>query len=118
MIEVSSGLIGIEEACSGVRSVQATLMISLFLGELYSFSAARRILLVVAGVLLAFVEQSRPHSHPGLLGANRGTNSIEQWHDPAGLTILLVCLFSLWFLSLLMRRRSNQGSNVSRLGHR
>jgi len=36
VIEVGSGLIGIEEACSGVRSLQATLMISLFLGELYS----------------------------------------------------------------------------------
>ncbi len=34
VIEVGSGLIGIEEACSGVRSLQATLMISLFLGEL------------------------------------------------------------------------------------
>ena len=42
VIEVRSGLIGIEEACSGVRSLQATLMISLFLGELYSFTVARR----------------------------------------------------------------------------
>jgi exosortase/archaeosortase family protein len=47
-------LIGIEEACSGVRSFQATLMISLFLGELYSFNTARRVLLVIAGALLVF----------------------------------------------------------------
>src|SRR5437660_5428977 len=55
VIEVGSGLIGIEEACSGVRSIQATLMISLFLGELYSFTIGRRLLLVAAGGLLAFV---------------------------------------------------------------
>ena len=30
VIEVGSALIGIEEACSGVRSMQATLMVSLF----------------------------------------------------------------------------------------
>jgi exosortase len=47
VIEVGSGLIGIEEACSGVRSLQATLMISLFLGQLYSFNLARRVLLVM-----------------------------------------------------------------------
>ncbi|MEY2530252.1 MAG: hypothetical protein QOI96_337, partial [Verrucomicrobiota bacterium] len=38
VIEVGTGFIGIEEACSGVRSIQATLMVSLFLGELYSFT--------------------------------------------------------------------------------
>src|SRR5207302_6979852 len=30
------------------------------------------------------------------------------WHDPAGLTILLICLFGLWGLSLLMLRSSTQ----------
>src|SRR5207253_588987 len=34
VIEVGTGFIGIEEACSGVRSLQATLMVSLFLGAL------------------------------------------------------------------------------------
>jgi len=42
VIEVGTGFIGIEEACSGVRSIQATLMVSLFLGELYSFTISRR----------------------------------------------------------------------------
>ena len=55
VIEVGKGFIGIEEACSGVRSLQATFMISLFLGELYSFNVVRRIVLVVLGAALAFV---------------------------------------------------------------
>ena len=38
VIEVKTGLVGVDEACSGVRSLQATLMVSLFLGELYSAS--------------------------------------------------------------------------------
>src|SRR6266852_2215306 len=52
VIEVGTGFIGIEEACSGVRSLQATLMVSLFLGELYYFSWSRRLILIVIGALL------------------------------------------------------------------
>lgn len=106
VIEVASGLIGIEEACSGVRSLQATLMISLFLGELYSFNWPRRILLVVAGAFLAFVSNIGRTAMLVWIGANRGTDALEKWHDPAGLTILLICLFGLWFISLFIRRRS------------
>ena len=104
VIEVRSGLIGIEEACSGVRSLQATLMVSLFLGELYSFKLIRRIVLVVAGIALAFICNVIRTSILVWIGANRGMHSIESWHDPAGLTILMVCLFGLWLLSLIMSR--------------
>lgn len=106
VIEVGSGLIGIEEACSGVRSLQATLMISLFLGELYSFNASRRVLLVIAGAVLAFVCNVIRTALLVWTGANHGARAIEAWHDPAGLTILLVCLFGLWFVSLKMRRHT------------
>jgi exosortase len=107
VIEVRSGLIGIEEACSGVRSLQATLMISLFLGELYSFNIARRCLLVLAGAVLAFLCNLVRTALLVWIGAQRGTHAIESWHDPAGLTILLVCLFGLWLLSLFMGRQPN-----------
>src|SRR3989440_11616492 len=55
VIEVGTGFIGIEEACSGVRSIQAKLMVSLFLGELYSFTTSRRVVLILIGALLAFI---------------------------------------------------------------
>ncbi len=105
VIEVGSGLIGIEEACSGVRSLQATLMISLFLGGLYSFSMARRILLVAFGLVLAFVCNLARTALLVWVGANHGASAIQSWHDPAGLSILLVCLFGLWVVSLELWRR-------------
>src|SRR5437763_599203 len=55
VIEVGSGFVGIDEACTGIRSLQATFMISLFLGEFYGFSVLRRLLLVISGALLAFL---------------------------------------------------------------
>ena len=108
VIEVGSGFVGIEEACSGVRSLQATLMISLFLGELYFFTAIRRIALVIIGAGMAFVCNVVRTAILVWVGTKRGATGIEAWHDPAGLTILIVCLFGLWLVSLIMLRRGNR----------
>ncbi len=110
VIEVGTGFIGIEEACSGVRSIQATLMISLFLGELYSFTAARRLLLVVIGAGLAFICNVARTAILVWIATHSGLARLEAWHDPAGLTILIVCLFGLWLVSLAMLRRGAASS--------
>ncbi|PYK02439.1 MAG: hypothetical protein DME63_06640 [Verrucomicrobia bacterium] len=107
VIEVGTGFIGIEEACSGVRSLQATLMVSLFLGELYYFTASRRLILIVIGALLAFVCNVVRTAILVWAGTTSGPKSIEAWHDPAGLTILMACLLGLWVASLIMQRRGN-----------
>jgi exosortase len=104
VIEVRAGLIGIEEACSGVRSLQATLMISLFLGELFSFRVAARCLLVAVGAMLAFACNLIRTALLVWIGATRGVDAIEGWHDPAGVTILIVCLIALWLCSLIVQR--------------
>jgi exosortase len=106
VIEVRTGFIGIEEACSGVRSLQAALMISLFLGELYSFTKVRRLVLLIAGVLLAFFCNVVRTAFLVWAGTTKGPKSIEAWHDPAGLTILIACLFGLWVISLIMQRHA------------
>lgn len=55
VIEVRSGLLGVDEACSGVRSLQAALTASLFLGELFRFNLLRRVSLLAIGLLVAVV---------------------------------------------------------------
>ena len=55
VIELATGVVGIDEACSGIRSFQATLMISLFLGELYQLSVLGRSALCFAGFALSFL---------------------------------------------------------------
>lgn len=40
VIELTTGSVGIDKACSGIRSLQATLMLSLFFGE---FTADQRL---------------------------------------------------------------------------
>ncbi|MFN2507793.1 MAG: exosortase/archaeosortase family protein [Chthoniobacterales bacterium] len=102
VIEVGSGFVGIDEACTGVRSLQATFMVSLFLGEFYSFSAGRRLILVIAGALLAFTCNLVRTFLLVHVAEQQGTAAIKSWHDPAGLTILMACLFGLWGVSMLL----------------
>lgn len=102
VIEVGSGFVGIAEACTGVRSLQSTFMVSLFLGEFYQFSVLRRVVLVIAGAILAFVCNLIRTFLLVWVAERDGINAIESWHDPAGLTILFACLFGLWGLSMLM----------------
>ena len=106
VIEIGTGFVGIDEACTGVRSLQATFMVSLFLGELYDFSTRRRLLLVVVGAVVAFVCNLARTFLLVLLGAQQGSDTIKKWHDPAGLSILFVCLFILWGLSILLRKKA------------
>jgi exosortase len=49
-VQLSGGWVGVDEACGGIRSLQASVMLALFFGEWLRFSWGRRILLVVLGV--------------------------------------------------------------------
>lgn len=109
LIEIGKGVVGLQEACSGIRSLQATLMISLFLGELYRFSILRRILLCLAGFALAFLFNVGRTTLLTWVAARNGTEAIASWHDPAGLTILLGCLASLWAVSQRLARARPTG---------
>jgi exosortase len=105
VIEVGSGYVGIDEACTGIRSLQATFMVSLFLGEFYGFPVGRRLILVAGGAFLAFFCNVIRTFLLVYVGAEHGVQSIKQWHDPAGYTILTACLAGLWGLSVLLSRK-------------
>ena len=53
LIRVSTGLVGVNEACSGIRSLQTSLMIGLLFGELKRLSVLRRVALVAGAVIIA-----------------------------------------------------------------
>jgi len=103
LIEVSAGMVGINDACSGIRSLQSSLMISLFLGEFYLFSWRRRLLLIPISFALAMILNICRTSLLTWVAAKKGIGAIAEYHDEAGWTILLVCTAMLcgagWLLS-------------------
>ena len=84
VIEVGSGFVGIDEACTGIRSLQATFMVSLFLGEFYEFAVWRRIILVVAGCDPGFLLQSGAHISPGLRRRRAWLRDDQELARPGG----------------------------------
>jgi exosortase len=110
VIELSTGPVGIDDACTGVRSLQATFMIALFLGEFYRMKWSRRFLLVVAGAVLAFLCNIGRTFLLCEIAASSGIEAIHRWHDPAGYTILLICLFALWAISLWLKPATDSNS--------
>jgi exosortase len=91
LVELRSGLVGIDEACSGIRSLQAAFMMSLFLGELYSTSISRRSLLVLCSAGIAFVCNAGRMLSLAAVAAKGGIQSIANWHDPLGYVALTTC---------------------------
>jgi exosortase len=95
LVRLSNGTLGIDEACSGVRSFQATIMVALFLGELRRLGWGRRVGLVAAGVVLALGLNLVRAVLLALLAGKSGIAAVNRWHDPAGWVLLVVTFFGL-----------------------
>jgi exosortase/archaeosortase family protein len=91
-------------------------MVSLFLGEFYGFPILRRVILVVAGAFLAFLCNLIRTFLLVYLGAEHGFQAIKTWHDPAGYTILTICLLGLWTLSWFLSRKDELPPDQTRFG--
>jgi len=106
LIEIGNGTLGLEDACSGIRSFQSALMASLFLGQLFAFTWPRRFFLIGAGALVSFVCNVVRATMLTAIADKMGMAELEKWHDSAGYTILLVCFAVLTAIALLMQPKS------------
>jgi len=106
LIEVGTGIVGIDEACSGVRSLQSALMLSLFLGELYRFTLGRRLALLIASVVAVMVANITRTSFLTWAAAQRGLTQMQAWHDTAGLVIMFIILPVLFVMAWLLRPKN------------
>lgn len=115
VIEISTGLVGIDDACSGIRSFQAALMLALFLGECYGLTWWRRGIFVLSGFALAFGFNVARTVLLVAVAVRQGVPAIARWHDPAGVTILVGCFLGLWGLGLWLAKRQNTKRKVETL---
>ena len=107
LIETASGLLGIDEACSGMRSIQAAVMIALFLGEWFRLRRVGRLGLVAAGLALAFGVNFGRSLLLAWTAARRGMDAVAENHDPAGWATLGICVAGLWLFAWMLRDREN-----------
>jgi len=88
LIRVSTGLVGVNEACSGVRSLQTSLMIGLLFGELKRLSVKRRAALVAVALTIAFLANCGRAFFLVWIGATQNLAAVERWHDLAGYAVV------------------------------
>jgi exosortase len=108
LIEIGTGVVGVDEACSGIRSLQTSVMISLFLGELHRFTTGRRLFLVALGVGLAVMTNLCRTLFLVWNAAQYGIASVSRWHDAAGMIIVGVVLAGLWLLALWLKEAEEE----------
>lgn len=82
-VRLANTWVGIDEACGGIRSLQACLMIALFFGEWYRFPLLRRAALVLVGIAAALLGNAGRVVFLSLR-ADAGIAAVESSHDLAG----------------------------------
>lgn len=102
LVQVADRWVNVEEACSGIRSLQTAFMMALFLGEFYRLGAGRRIALLAASFAVAFVVNLARTIVLTRLARN---DAVDEWHDTVGTIAMAACLVALWLLAESVRPR-------------
>ncbi len=105
-VELTTGAVGVDEACSGIQSLQAALMASLFLGEFFMLKPARRLALVAAGAALAFIANCTRVFALTVVAHRHGGNVSDGWHDFVGGTATCLIFALLLVTALFLARGS------------
>jgi exosortase len=101
VLRLSSGdLVGVEDACSGVRSLQAGLMAAYFFSRWMWLSWRRTLLLLGFAAGLSFLFNLVRAIGLTLLAHFRGTEAVARWHDFAGNSVALLVFLVLLFVAL------------------
>ena len=109
VIRVSTGIVGVNEACSGVRSLQTSIMIGLLFGELKRLSIARRIGLVIGAITIALFANFCRTLFLLYVAATQQISAVDRWHDIAGYAIVaVVFVVSLGLAALLGKNRDRE----------
>lgn len=102
LIEMRAGVLGIAEACSGIRSLQSGLMYALAVGELFLLATPRRFALVALTVLAGFILNLVRTFILAYQTELHGVEIIAKIHDQVGVTTSLVLPVVVWGLGKLL----------------
>lgn len=89
VIQLRNGFVGVDEACSGVRTLQAGIMVALVLGELLQMRWKKRIALLVFGCGWVFFCNVFRATALMFVAARSGLEGLGRAHDSIGTGALI-----------------------------
>lgn len=101
-ILINDAQVGVEEACSGIRSLQLLGMAALFIGEFYLLNLWKRFALVIIAFGLVFLFNSLRAAGLSFAVLAGGTEAYEFWHDPLGMISFSASILCLWGITELL----------------
>ncbi len=84
LLYVEGVALGVDEACSGIRSLQLTLVLVVFLLLWRPLSPMRTLILAVGGSFVCLLGNLGRILLLGIIGVRKGSEAIEHWHDMVG----------------------------------
>jgi len=104
VIQLPNCRVGVDEACSGIRSLQSSLMMALFIGDQSLRQAGLRWLLVCGAVGWAVVGNIGRSLYLSLTAHRHGAEALDAVHDTAGWSVLVVTLVGLGVMAWALAR--------------
>jgi exosortase len=108
IIELARVSVGVEEACSGVRSLISCIFAGLFFSAALVRSTGHRIIIIVLAPLLALA-MNIARSLTLTLLANAGIDIGGAWHDATGFAVLGLTAALLAGLAILLEKNTRAG---------
>lgn len=105
-IALRGGLVGITEACSGIRSLQAGIMFGLAMGEWFLLRPTRRILLLALAIIAALLTNLARTLALSLQAEWHGIGAVEQVHDLIGNITITSLILLIWLGGKLLAPRN------------
>ena len=109
VIQLRNGFVGVDEACSGVKTFQAGIMVALVLGELLRLPSRKRISLLLIGCGWIFLCNVFRATALVLVAAHSGLEVLGRWHDMIGTAALLCGMAGMLALAWLWKSEPENG---------
>jgi exosortase len=107
VIQLPNCVVGVDEACSGIRSLQSSMMAGLFIGDLALKRFGSRLLFLFAAVAMALVGNFLRSLVLSIAAHWHGLQALERLHDAAGWSTFLFTAGGLtvaaWWMGKLER---------------
>ena len=110
LIAIPGSLLGVEEACSGIRSLQSNIMVALAVGEFFRLTIPRRIVLFFLGLAAALGGNALRSLTLSVAACRSGSEAVERIHDGTGLAVLAISSAILLIAGKLLSRPSDHRS--------